>query len=370
MKKSLAAAFLIVCGTILSAVEPGGSVYPDEMKKKLTPVTEAVTGPEKCPYTVILFFDARSADAMTSLQLLEELRLQYSSYPEARQPAILGISRNSRRITKNAIGRNNPGYAVYADESGNVFQEYAAQEILLPFALIAEKNKVLWKGSPIDIGSILTLLEKKQFDPSLQLKIETYRKEMQMAVQASLPDVVLRSAEDILKLQPGDTLAIRAKLFVLENTKRFPQALVFAKENAEKNPQDVNQTILYLEYIRRAGKPENFLPAFREAEKRFRNGPEALFRLMRYTAGNIPVNWTAPAESRKVLDSIRDYMNTQKPERLSQYLECSAGTYYALCDIKNAVAEQKKARDLRMGTPLEKETRRMLLFYQSLEQVK
>lgn len=358
----------------LAAVEPGGEISIAAIKEKAEPVAEqsapARSKDAGTPYEVLMFYDATSRDAADSLAILEDMRLRHLALPEQDRADILALSRNSKRLTKASIGPGGIGIGVYADERRLLFNEYAAADLLLPFALIAKDGKVLWKGSVIDIENVLSLMRNKKFDPSLQVKIERIRREMQMAIQASLPDVILRCADDILKLQSGDAMAVRAKLFVLESTNRFSQALAFAKKNAEDNPQDVNQTLLYFEYLVKAGNFKAFQTAFPEALTRFQKDPESLFRLLNYAVAALPFAWFRPADTLPCLRKIRPYWTAQAPERAASFHETAARLLYLLCDPAGAAKEQAAALELCRGTVREADARRRLEYYQQIRTAK
>lgn len=355
----------------LAAVEPGGSISIAELKPKAEYIAGRQVRAEGKkydvpPYEVIMFYDATSRDAADSLAILEDMRLRHLSLPEQDRAEILALSRNSKRLTKASVGPDGIGIQVYADERRLLFNEYATAELLLPVALIAQDGKVLWKGSVIDVENILSLLRKKKFDPSLQVKIERIRREMQMAIQASLPDVILRCADDILKLQRGDAMAVRAKLFVLESSNRFPQALAFAKTNAEENPEDVNQTLLYFEYLAKAGNVKAFQTAFPAALARFRGDPESLFRILNYAVAVLPFAWFHPADALPALLGIKAYWNAQPPERAASFHETAARLHCLLCDPKRAAEEQAAALECRRGTVHEAEAKRLLEYYRKI----
>ncbi len=357
----------------VSAIEPGGLISIEELAKK----AEAVNPPAKpgapsavkAPYEVIMFFDMAARDSVPYLMMLENLKRNLAELPLNEQAEIFVLSRGIRSSVKSLMEQNEITLPVHVDPRRALFNDYAADELVLPFALIAKEGKVLWKGSPIDLENILNLMRTGKFDPDIQLKVARLRKEMQMAVQASLPDVILRCANEILKVQPGDSLAIQAKLFVFENSNRFPAALAFTRQNAQENPHDVNQTLLYLTYLQRAGNRTLFAQVLENAVKQFRKSPESLFRLLTFAVnGTVPFSWL-PLESVKALpDMIRNDFNKQPAERRCAFHQYEAAIYYGLCDIQNAVRCQSLALSL-ASQRKQAEVRRQLEFYQAVQRL-
>lgn len=373
MKRFLSFLFTGAFLLTVSAIEPGGLISIEELTKKAEavnlPVSAAAKNAVKAPYEVIMFFDMAARDSAAYMMMLENLQRNLAELPRHEQAEIFAVSRGSRFAVKKLVEQKEITFPVYADPKRTLFNEYAVGELVLPFALIAKEGKVLWKGSPIDLENILNLMRTGKFNPDIQLKVARLRKEMQMAVQASLPDVILRCANEILKVQPGDSLAIQAKLFVFENSNRFPAALAFTRQNAQANPHDVNQTLLYLTYLHRGGNRALFAQVLTNAVKQFRKSPESLFRLLTFSVnGTIPFSWL-PLKTVKVLpDMIRKDLSKQAADRRCAFHQYEAVIHYGLCDISNAVRCQRAA--LSLASPRKKtEVSRQLEFYLEVQRL-
>ena len=373
MKRFLAFLFAVFFLTTVSAIEPGGLISIEELAKKaeaVNPPVQTETQPAvKAPYEVIMFFDMAARDSVPYIMMLENLKRNLAELPRNEQAEIFALSRGIRSSVKSVMEQNEITLPIHVDPRRALFNEYASDELVLPFALIAKDGKVLWKGSPIDLENILNLMRTGKFNPDIQLKVARLRKEMQMAVQASLPDVILRCANEILKMQPGDSLAIQAKLFVFENSNRFPAALAFTRQNAQANPNDVNQTLLYLTYLQRAGNRPLFAQALENAVQQFRKSPESLFRLLTFSVNaTVPFTWL-PLKSVKALpDMIRNDFCKQPAERRCAFHQYEAAIYYGLCDINNAVRCQKQALTFASSRKAS-EVRRQLEFYQEVQRL-
>ena len=373
MKRFLAFLFAVFFLTTVSAIEPGGLISIEELAKKaeaVNPPVQTETQPAvKAPYEVIMFFDMAARDSVPYIMMLENLKRNLAELPRNEQAEIFALSRGIRSSVKSVMEQNEITLPIHVDPRRALFNEYASDELVLPFALIAKDGKVLWKGSPIDLENILNLMRTGKFNPDIQLKVARLRKEMQMAVQASLPDVILRCANEILKMQPGDSLAIQAKLFVFENSNRFPAALAFTRQNAQANPNDVNQTLLYLTYLQRAGNRPLFAQALENAVQQFRKSPESLFRLLTFSVnGTVPFSWLPLNAIKALPDMIRNDFNKQSVERRCAFHQYEAAVYYGLCDIRNAVRCQKQALDL-ASSRKKSEVRRQLEFYQDVQRL-
>ena len=366
--------FLLICcfTRILSAIEPGGLLTIEDLAKQAEAVNVSaspVPQKNKAPYKIIFFFDIAARDSAAYLAMLSDLQRAQAELPQNEQADFFLLTRGSGFAVKSLIRQYEISMPIHADSKQTLFKEYAAGELLLPFALIGKEGKIIWKGSPIDLENILNLIRTGKFNPDIQLKVTRLRKEMQMAVQASLPDVILRCANEILKLQPGDSLAIQAKLFVFENSNRFPAALAFARQNAQANPHDVKQTLLYLNYLQRGGNRLQFMRTFEDAVKQFRNSPEALFRLMAFAAGDtVSLSWFPLNAVKALPDQIRTVFEKQPADRRSTFYQYEAAIHYGLCDIQRAVHAQKMALILAVGRK-KAEISRQLEFYQNIQRL-
>lgn len=371
MKRLLS--FLLICfvSWCVSAIEPGGFLSIEELAKQAEAVNVSSSFPKKTklPYEVIFFFDISARDSAAYLAMLADLQRTLAELPQQNQAEFFLLSRGSRSAVKKFVMQTETALPVYVDSKRSLFKEYAAGELLLPFALIVKDGKVLWKGSPIDLDNIMNLMRTGKFNPDIQLKVARLRKEMQMAVQASLPDVILRCANEILKLQPGDSLAIQAKLFVFENSKRFPAALAFTRENAKANPQDVKQTLLYLNYLQRGGNRNQFMKAFDDAVKQFNKSPESLFRLLAFAASDtVPFSWMPLETVKNLPDQIRGVFEKQPADRRCAFHQYEAAIRYGLCNINAAVQAQKQAYTFATGRK-KADARRQLEFYQNIQRL-
>ena len=367
MKKTISLSLLLVSllPFTVFAVEPGGRLSLEMIRAMAPPIVKNVPAPS-CETEAIVFLDAAAPDAPGCFRMLEELNSRLAGLPDEDRVGFYALACNPDRVIREALNGTSVSYGVGSDERRLLFNEYLPGEILFPLALITRKGKVLWKGSPLDLESVLTLIRSNRFDPDRQVKVERIRKEMQMAVQASLPDVVLRCADDILKLQPGDAIAVRAKLYVYESTGRYSEAMAFVRNNAEENPTDVNQTLLYFDYLRRQGDPAVFAREFRAASQRFAASPEALYRILVYSLETLPFGWLPPTNAATVAEKIRPAWNGQTRTRRIIFLFCDARIRYLLCDLPGAIRMQEEALRLSEGTEHEKEASRILEYYRSI----
>lgn len=361
--------FLLLLAAVLPlaglAVEPGGNLPLEIIREKAVPVVKTAPA-SPCETTAVVFLDAASPDAPGCFRMLDELNSRLAGLPAGDRVEFYVLACSPVRAIREALNGITVSYGVGSDERRLLFNEYVPGDILFPLAMIARKGKVLWKGSPLDLESVLTLIRNNRFDPTRQVKVERIRKEMQMAVQAALPDVVLRCANDILKLQPGDSIAVRAKLYVYESTGRLPEAMAFVRKNAEENPSDVNQTLLYFDYLRRQRDPATFAREFRAAALRFAASPESLYRILVYSLEALPFGWLPPVEAASMIEKIRPAWKDQTLSRRIIFLFCEARIRYLLCDLPGALRAQAEALQLSKGTEHEKEAARTLEYYRSI----
>ena len=86
---------------------------------------------------------------------------------------------------------------------------------LFPYSILAREGKVLWTGHPTELESVISRVRAGTFSLASQRKVESLRRELQMAIQSGLPRVMEQTAEKILAVSQSDRIAIQAKLMAL-----------------------------------------------------------------------------------------------------------------------------------------------------------
>lgn len=332
-KRLLTVLFLFTAG-LLSALEIESLLSPELVKKDavLLKSGKPVPAPE---YTVILFFDALAPQTQTILEVADSIPNLVGG-----NVAVLAVARNTKDVTADALHTFHPENLLLLTENDQktVFKEYAFGEVIIPFAVVIDKeDTVLWKGAPTDIESTLKRIRNGKYSRQTQMKIEQFRNDLQSGVQSGLPEVILRAADGILALDPADTIAIQAKLYVLQGRNRTDLAKAFLQERVKAVPDDLTLRIVLLNFLIQSGDRAGFRTAFTEtAGKNWGfNGTE---RLLSFVLDNAPFAWLPMKEVQKCA-----WILAYNSNRVALHCALRARVAYLCGDVDAAIKLQQKA---------------------------
>lgn len=362
--------FVLQCAPA-SAIDAGGKI--PEIRSSVPnwfgtekPFSDGKKEPE---IEILMFFDASAPDAVSFLRMLETLGDKYAENTE--HPVRLSaVSRNSVRMTEELLKSSGvSGLMVGADDKRELYMNLAASEPMMPFAIVAKKNRVLWTGHPTDIESVTDRILKDRFDLSTQGQVAMLRRELQAAVQSSLPDVIQRSADKILAILPGDSIAVQSKLYVYDLRGQNREALDFLKEQTVKVPEELNLRILYLDMLLRNGENALFRETMQKAASDFHSSPESLFRILAFSLEAAPHGALPLSLVWDLAKRIRKDFSQARADKKALSLEFSARAASLIGDLASAVKDQAAALELRKGTVYEKAAADLLDYYRTAQEL-
>ena len=282
------AGLLLVSATALPAAEVGGIVTPAKDLGKLQLVTGTVPK-TAAPLQVFLFFDPALPGAKAVLRMVDSIYEQ-ALENKTKPASFYAISRMGKTRTA-ALELSKFRMPVYGDDKGDVYPEFAGTEVVIPFVIVADEGKIVWKGVPQELENVIRDLQSGKFSFDSQLKVEIMHKDLQNAIQTGLSSVILAHADKILALRPDDQIAIQAKLFVFESTGRVRENLAAVQSIAAKVKDNADVRLLLLGYYERTGEMEKFSEGLKAAFKDFSGSPTALSRLLAYSFEQAPFGW-------------------------------------------------------------------------------
>ncbi len=361
------AGFLLASATILSAAEVGGIVTPAKDLGKLSLVTGTVPKPASS-LQVFLFFDPALPGAKDVLRMVDSLYEQ--SLENKEKPAsFYAISRSSKARTA-ALELSKFRMPVYGDDHGDVYPEFAGTEVVIPFVIVADDGKIVWKGVPQELETVIRDLQSGKFSFDSQLKLEVMHKDLQNAIQTGLSSVIIATADKILALRPDDQIAIQAKLFVYESTGRVRENNAAVQAIAAKVKDNADVRLLLLGYYERTGEMEKFSAELKAAFKDFAASPTALSRLLAYSFEQTPFGWLPVQDVVSAAASVKKAFAGTGGTGEAFSCEFSARAAYLALDIDAAIADQTRAVSLFNGTEFLAEAKQTLAFYQSVKALK
>jgi len=361
------AVLLFASVAVLSAAEVGGIVTPAKDLGKLSLVTGTVPKPA-APLQVFLFFDPALPGAKDVLRMVDSIYEQ--SLENKEKPAsFYAISRSSKTRTA-ALELSKFRMPVYGDDHGDVYPEFAGTEVVIPFVIVADDGKIVWKGVPQELETVIKDLQSGKFSFDSQLKLEVMHKDLQNAIQTGLSSVIIATADKILALRPDDQIAIQAKLFVYESTGRVRENNAAVQAIAAKVKDNADVRLLLLGYYERTGEMEKFSAGLKAAFRDFSASPTALSRLLAYSFEQAPFGWLPVQDVVTAAAAVKKAYAGTGGSSEAFSCEFSARAAYLALDIDAAIADQTRAVSLFNGTEFLPEAKQALAFYQSVKALK
>ena len=361
------AGLLLASAAVLSAAEVGGIVTPAKDLGKLSLVTGTVPKTETS-LQVFLFFDPALPGAKDVLRMVDSIYEQ-ALENKAKPASFYAISRMGKTRTA-ALELSKFRMPVYGDDKGEVYPEFAGTEVVIPFVIVADDGKIVWKGVPQELENVIRDVQSGKFGFDSQLKIEILHKDLQNAIQTGLPSVILATADKVLALRPDDQIAIQAKLFVYESTGRVRENNAAVQAIAAKVKDNADVRLLLLGYYERTGEMEKFSAELKSAFKDFSASPTALSRLLAYSFEQAPFGWLPVQDVVNAAAAVKKAYAGTGGTTEAFSCEFSARAAYLALDIDAAIADQTRAVDLFNGTEFLPEAKQALAFYQSVKALK
>ncbi len=364
---AVSAGLLLAASAVLSAAEVGGIITPARDIGKLSLVAGK---PPKtaAPLQVFLFFDPSLPGTKDVLRMVDSI-YEHALENKTKPASFYAISRTGKARTA-ALELTKFRMPVYGDDKGEVYPEFAGTEVVIPFAIVVDGGKIVWKGVPQELDTVVRDIQAGKFSFDSQLKLEIMHKDLQNAIQTGLSAVIISNADKILALRPDDQIAIQAKLFVFESTGRIRENNAAVQSIAAKVKDNADVRLLLLGYYERTGEMEKFSAELSAAFRDFASSPTAQSRLLAYAFEQAPFGWLPV---RDVVSAAADVKKAYAGTGgTSEAFSCefSARAAYAALDIDTAIADQTRAVSLFAGTEFLDEAKKTLAFYQDVKSLK
>ena len=361
------AGLVLASAPLLPAAEVGGIVTPAKDIGKLS-LAAGIPPKTAAPLQVFLFFDPALPGAKDILRMVDSIYEQ-ALENKSKPASFYAISRMGKARTA-ALELSKFRMPVYGDDEGAVYPEFAGAEVIVPFALVVDDGKIVWKGVPQELETVILDIQSGKFSFESQLNLEIMHKDLQNAIQTGLSSVIISHADKILALRPDDQIAIQAKLFVFESTGRIRENNAAVQSIAAKVKGNVDVRLLLLGYYERTGEMEKFSAELTAAFHDFASSPTALSRLLAYAFEQTPFGWLPVREIVPAAAAVKKAFAGTGGTSEAFSCEFSARAAYAALDIDTAIADQTRAVALFAGTEFLPEAKRTLAFYQGVKDLK
>ncbi len=207
---------------------------------------------------ILVFAQVRTPSGRDAAQILSAMRKFYAGKPLGM--ALVAVDSSSE---VSFFLRDYPGlpYAVMHDETQHSASEYLGPKPLLPKCYVINKSgRIIWDGEVIDLPEMLEKFYSGRYNASVQEKIAPYIDELQLLLRGGDDRRAAELTDKILKKDPGNSAALRMRLFMLENTQRQDEAWKLLEHEIALHGDVRRNYLVAFDFIRRYSAYGKFLP--------------------------------------------------------------------------------------------------------------
>ena len=319
-------------------------------------------------FACVTLFDVTAPDSLSMLRMLENLQNRFD-FP------FYAIALNNEKTVQAFFNANKPFFIAFSQDASQRNRTVLAHKVsLFPYSILVREGKVLWTGHPTELESVISRVRAGTFSLASQRKVESLRRELQMAIQSGLPRVMEQTAEKILAVSPSDRIAIQAKLMALNASGRGKLILPFLRKVCMENPKEIPLRILEMNMMLRQGRVDAFVQAVERFSKDFSGTEHSGFiQALAYIIENAPYGVLMPSLMLDLAQKAYSCAAAEKGKKGVSYAvgcETLARVKAVTGDFKEAVRLQKDALSIRKGSRQEAAAETRLRYYEALLQQK
>lgn len=258
---------------------------------------------------------------------------------------------------------NNPNLAFPISSDRRSSALYMAGSLIYPKAFIINyENKIIWDGELIDVAEVVNNINNGKFNLNDEIKISKKLDQLQSAMRSGDEFKSASLVNEILKIDPINSGALRMRLFMLEEQGRFNEGYTLLQRQKKIAPESGKIYLLMLDLISRyPSLSENLSTLAHEFAETQKTESYDKLTFAWVLLNNFNYNFEAVEGAKKLLDSI----NAEKENTTVQsyYYTVLAGYFYRIGDVKKAVANQQKSIELLKNS----EAERILNYYLKIQ---
>ncbi len=236
----------VLCCAALFAVSELLALRPGDAATKLERVrwvrgtgvvAEGVSKPRNSgepELRAVVFLLCRAGSAPSTMALLDGLRREYSYRLR------IGVLTPDSSLDADELLKKCPkdGVSFGLDLDRKITPTYMAGNLLYPMAfLIDDGGVIVWCGEAVDLPEAAERYFAGKLDLDVQKKVAPLIDQMQMLMRDNSERQMVQAMEEILDLDPGNASALRMRLFLLENSGRFAEALELLQDQRKAAPE-------------------------------------------------------------------------------------------------------------------------------------
>ncbi len=304
----------------------------------------------KADYYVIFFF---ATWANVSQDVIDFIDGQTKLYKSANVRFIGISSENAQRVNTYFNKYQSTDIYIGVDDHSRTSNEYLGGEDSIPKFFIFDKNKkLIWKCGPLEENRVLLNIVGGTFDAQKQQEIEKLHEDIRTSIQSLDKEGQVKKAEEILKIDPTDRVAMDYKIDDLIKQDKIDESVNLIHE-ARKYAASNN----YLQFYLYNTELEIVMGLMNEKGKKyiedlaknyyltFQNSSAALnsmaFRLVQI----VPFQITSLEEAIRMSNQAVKLEREISPDSndMGVYLQTEARCYYFIAKLDKAIESQENA---------------------------
>ena len=180
----------------------------------------------------------------------EVLPLLYDVAASAPNARIVALSIDPEAPSKELFAKMpEPNFATAVDRGSRTAKRYLSGAALFPRCFVIDRtNKIIWDGEAMDLAEMLREYREGRFDAERQRKVSPLLDELMSRMRSGEDKRADYAARKIFDLDPGNSAALRIRLFMLESTGRFREAWELLQERREALPKEAKPYLLLIDF--------------------------------------------------------------------------------------------------------------------------
>ncbi len=261
----------------------------------------------------------------------------------------------------------NMDYNVGVDISGETYGAYMDGVQGIPHAYIVGKDgTILWMGHPLQMDDVLRQVMAGTFDPKTGQAVEEWKQKLQEALQSRNIEDAIKAADEILKINPEDQMALGFRMFVFSKRGAIGEAATYIDQLIAAHPDKSKLWFARIDIAKKSGDDAQIREIVSKFIERFKSKPAALNTMAWGLLDSMPFG-SAPVDLAFQASAIA-VKETSSDDKIMKaaYLDTLARCYYAMCQLDKAIETQSKALELMKGEKDAERFEQVLQFYKNV----
>ena len=361
-------ALLSFCMTLpeLIALEIGDTAPEIRLDKYLKgeAKTPQITPPKPGQYLIVNFWATWCKSCGKYIPIFNEIA---GKYGESGRFSIIAIT-PERGVPANHIMLSMMEYPVANDLKETTYKNFIPEDKEFPVTFIIDsKNKVIWKGSPLQIEEAVNEIESGRYSMAAAAADYKLRNELRIAISEKKFGEAYKIIDELLSKDPGEFAMVDLKMVLIGRQNGIEKAIKYIDGEIKKQPKSLPLYEIKAQFLLHNRQDEAIKDLYVEMANVFRDSPLILStlaqRFMHSGSGVTPEKLTLATG---VIDKALAAPKQTDEERFATYM-MAAEVCYAIGRAEDAVRYQELALKSagKEGTDVVEKMKEKLKFYQT-----